>query len=950
MTTMIPSYRPVTRFAASTSRQPAGLNTTFNKAPQFSGRRARVAIPALLASAIAGLVPGVALSQSYDHSRDFPASYSGPTSVEACGKIPGLTQDMNQILVDLKQNPIISPAARQRIEDAMAKFWQSGDGQIKTVILPNIPEGVQIRDCSDEMFNKQLRLGKPGLNDGLLVLINADNFRNNEPQKLAIQPGTNYKPHFTDNPELDARIEADVLPNINAAAEARRNGNLTEAQRHADKAIENAVNIFISEAHDYREDNTFLTDAQKEEKARIDAENRKNLLIGFLKVIGLLIIAGGIGITAYQGKKRFQRLGTAVETVTPALKNIGSQYNVTRGNIYSYQTLNALLSSEMAGQRDPDLLDGQLLLDTIDFVIAGIKDTPDKGEKIREAFRDNALLSPIHPSFQIRHRALQKILADSIDVDDYHNLITLAQEETHPEILKMIIGPICELATQEDLDKFSPLLTLGITPGSRLIAAELMTKFAEPNTVSTFMDALEKEQDPQVITALQDGIYELAKPADSELLKAQLASGVLTVKDAAIGALGHLGPMHFDALYDAFKADDSRQRIAVYLSALSEAVTEEQEPALIQALKANAKEQEMALTLLNKLCSTSAVEPILDYLASEKSTHPQAAVTVLLNSVGQNSRNSLVQVMQNMDSRGSKPSVRIAATMALSRVEHSDNLKAFVAALEKEQDAEVIDALFRAIGENPKNKQSFQYFAGLLAVSESNANVRLAAISALEGFGSSALPVLFDVLGTKPENSDGSAETRALMSAISRLTSEQALEELASRAQSTHTLVNTIATQGVVSIVSGWEQASYDDQQIMSNLDTLARSQNSVIKTKAMHVRDRLIQDKAAELTRIGSQGDVYKDQNKRVLTSFKQSAEPALQHAATAALRSFNSRYEEAERRRRIEEERRRAEERARAAAAAAAAAEAARRSSYSSSSDFGGGGGGSSGGGSDW
>ena len=968
----ITSFSGVQQDAEQTRRQPAfrasqpiadtvtlsSSPATQPQAPQFAGNL-RKRMRTLLATAgiattlgLGVLAPTAASAAPSDRSGDIPAGQC----VNSADDIPQVNANATQTVFDVQGQPLLSESARQQVEQMLMNFYNAKQGEMKLVILP-CSDTSDLQGLGHEIFNENLQLGSEEFNDGLLPIINADAFRDNRQGKMSIVPGDYYYDEFNANDSLFGQVAQEALVYLAQAEDARAAGNTAEAQRLTDQAVIKSVEIFIEHAQDYRADHPPLTAEEKAAQAAEDAAQRA-ALFKLLGMLGLGLVglgAAGTGGVLYARRRR--RLNEAVAEVSQPLIQADSAYKVTRGNVYDLETLKRLLSDTSLPQGvaagTVPAASPQDVLEAIDTILDGLlteKNQATMYPQVVEAFISEGL---IHSMPEVRLDTVNRMISDGLTRDDYEPFMTLLESETSERVIDTLMDPISQLTTVEEAPKFRDLLKNSPQPGIRATAVAVMTKYQTPETLGEFFTALEKEGDGNTVQTLQQAVSNIATEEQSALLEANLDKGKPEqVRAAALMGLTQLGnAKHFDAIYNAFKADNSKHLQSFYQQALQASVTKAQLPTLFDGLKeSTAKLQQMSINLLGTLNAPESVQPLFDYLATEDTKFPQEATGVLVNSTNESHAEKLREIIHSSDPKTDDVEVMSAAVQALSRLNHAEDLDDFFAALDKNQAPNVTQLLMQAIEDSPETGTSFTFVKGLLE--DDNPQMRAAAIIALDDYGDQALDPLFDAL----ENANGntpSGEVDLLRKGLMKIgRDEKHLEYMLKKSTSNNEQVRDIGTKCVTGVLDAWQQRyDYDDDQAMQNLENLSKFKNDTIARKASSIVNDFVGDKANELSRLGSNGDFHSSSSFSTARRYQNERYSEVAQAARSAERELDRRkdaWEEAERRRKAEEARRAAQRAAEEAARRAR--ESASSSSSFSSGGFSSGGGHSSGGGTSW
>ncbi len=891
-------------------------------------------------------------------SSDCVVEIAPGTRVNAPGDIPNVNGEMTQLMTDVGGGQgLLSDAARLQVCAKLQQFYNDGYGEMKLIIIPRT-DASDLQTLGYNLFNQNLHLGNPDYNDGLLPIINAERFRDKQRGMMSIVPGDYYYPQFNANSQLQQAVGEQALSYLDQAIAARNSGDLAAAQRYTDQAVLSAIDIFINYAKDYRNANPPVSRAEREaqEAARREEEAaRTAALLQFLAMLGVgVVVVGGAGFAGYQYYRRRKSLDEAVAIVSKPMVAADSPYKVTRGNVYSLQTLKHLFEDTDFVPDAQRNVNPRELLEAIDTVLEGLEARAEKKQNWKEVYAQVVELfvqyGLVHDQPEIRLNTVNRMIEDGLTRDDFEPFMTLLETETDDRVIQALMDPISKLTSASEAPQFRELLKNSPQAGVRAVSVAVMSRYANADTLGEFLTALEREQDPGNVEILQQAITNVAQANQDGLLLANIDKAKPEkVRAAAIMALTRLAkPKHFDALYQAFTADKARGMREYYRLALLATVSKREIPTLFAALNGDTRQQEMGIALLGKLKAPESVEPLLEYLGTEDTRFPNEAIEVVVSSVQASQADRLREIIHSNDPKTDDVEVMTAAVKALASLNLADDLDNFFEALAKGQAPNITQMLMQAIEDSPLDRTSQKYLEKVLD-GHSDSGARIAAIMALDDYGQSALDPLFRALEASTARTP-SGEVDMLRKSIMKIGRDESnLDYMLKKSLSRNEQARDVATRIVVAVLEDWDRRfDYDDDKAMRNLANLSRFENDTIAQKARRIREEMIEDKARALSNIGSSGSFHDSGNFSTLRRYSSASESSVASAARSALQQLERRkdaWEEAERRRRAEEERRRQA----AAEAARRAAEAARRSS-SMSTGFRSGGGGSRGGGTSW
>lgn len=844
------------------------------------------------------LMPAVAQAQPLPQQ---PAAPNGTTrvfgDVNAQGQpllrvnsnrdLPQLNRQLNQSVVDLMNNPLLSPSARAEIEGILTRFRQSGVGEMAVVVIPDTNQR-EIQTLGTNLFN-QIGIGKQGKNNGVLLLINASAVRENRATgRMQLVSGTGID-HLLNGDKSVSILKQHALPHL-------RRGDTDQAVRETVQAVTQ-----------YLEQNQSRIGQGSGGGGEIDPEA---LATAGKVILGLLLLIGmGVGGTMAGSSihSRYKKRAKDTEKVNAALKDMNSPQTVSVFNVYNLRTLEKLLTSPGVPSNPRQTVAALELVSAV----ATQKLTPQEQTQLTALFKEKGLT---HASPDVRAFTIENLQIDKNDRELFEPYMTQLSKETDGNVIKMLQRQTAKMSQPSDLPQYKKLLSSPI-PETRAVALQMMDQYFAPGSLKEFLEAAKTETKPEILRQIETITLKHAESDDDAAFLETLANG-------STGSNGSNGPNatrliallglaqlkkseHFTAVYNQFKAEPTPALDETYVKALAALALQRDLPVLVQDLQVpNQRVQAESLSLIQSLNAASEVPALFTYLESSASLAKPQAKEVLLNVL--DARNH--EVLVNKTS-SALPEVRLTAVAGLGKLGQVKDLPLLFTLAATEQGADGNETVRQAIRSGAKAPGGFDTVKKTLLSGDTPERTKQACVFALSQFGIQALTPLFQALAaTNPSASDKGLTADLVKAIPSVSTSDEALPVLLEQVDSSHSGVKQAACQGAAGILKAWHKASYDDEKKLAKLRTLSNHGNPVIQTAAKAALAAVIQNEISELESLGARGDFDKSSVSGKLKSRSSSAADAsVKTAAASALKKLNKRksdHEEAVARKKRQDE----------------------------------------------
>ncbi len=945
--------------------------------PQFSGlvpnkKKSSLTLPALFLSILPLISPSLHAAKNVQSlpGSDKEVIYIDPnTSIDDAEQLAPVFQNstgasFTQRIIDLKvPENLLTDGARQRIYQAIkdCQIINAKNGSCAQFFLSIVGEsGYQSADRLATDIGGLASLGRQKtsgvkfdeiINDGFSIAVIKDRLVVNGPEKLGFSEGNGISGVWR---KARQRVADAIIPEIETGA-ALKDTNPRQAQIHFSNAIESAVKILIEEAKQYKARE--MREAREsyvspEEQARRDAAFRENLTHTVMALF-LTLSLGGAGFTYHQWRRRRQN---AVDLVAPALEKMGSSYEVTRNNVFSLNTVEALLENNPQSAELPDAAE---ILNPLKLIVNELWPHTNKPGQTFEAKLPEQMttkeqaqvgqLSEIliekgleHPLASVRLAAVKTLLTDGFQEAEYTAFVNLLGTEQDYRVIDALVKPVTEHTTVDQVAFFKTRLNQNEPAGTRALSLSILEKFSDENTLGDFYAALTLEKETGLIEKMQDAIARVAKKYPTHPNTKTLLDENLTLQSkvknraASLKAYSALGSSkHFQSVYAHFLENTQRRELnLLFKKALTNSLDESHFPTVYSGLESQDERiEDMSLRLLTEHPNTNHVNPLLKYLGTEGIAYPAEAKATLVKSTGETNRKTLLQIVEDYKIGAGNREPMLAALAGLEKLQVDGGLSLIISRFTDIQADDVKDAMYQVMEKAVHSDENFRQLQGTLATSPDK-RLRIAAALVLDNYGAKALMPLFTALLKAAGLSQGRDEVGALEEAIAKAGEEaEAFPIFLEFANHLNPIVKNTATEGALTHLEGWErQYDYNDNKVMKALKKLKKNENPKIAHKAKSIIHGFIDDKAQKVRNLGSgsfrrYGSNYQNAEKYANGGY----EDKIKRAAQRALDELDSRRHAHE-----------AAERAREEAARAAA-----RSASSSNSGFGGFGGGSMGGG---
>lgn len=183
------SSKPFVAMKPATLNQPAVQYTPL--APRFAANRASFwkTLPVLAASFLSPL--GAWAGELYSDVKPDGTKVTKVNSARDISHVTGSALGSEQKVVDMLNNPLLSPKARREIEALLTDLQRKGQAEMAVVIIPSTGLD-RLGGLGTEIYN-QIGIGKRGSNKGALLLINAEKTRLHVRGQAALTPGDGSK-------------------------------------------------------------------------------------------------------------------------------------------------------------------------------------------------------------------------------------------------------------------------------------------------------------------------------------------------------------------------------------------------------------------------------------------------------------------------------------------------------------------------------------------------------------------------------------------------------------------------------------------------------------------------------------------------------------------------------------------------------------------------------------
>ncbi|MBY0402300.1 MAG: TPM domain-containing protein, partial [Cyanobacteria bacterium] len=577
--------------------------------------------------------------------------------------LPQLKPTIKQDVVDLMNNPLLSPAAKRDIESMIQDLRAKGVGQMSVVVIPNT-QNRELNTLSTDIFN-QMGIGEKGKNNGVLILVNANNMRENKSPRMNINPGIGFEK------TLSQTVTADIM--LKHAAPHMKNKDYDGAVRDVVKAVKEYLEA--------NQPKTGVTGADGGNGSTVSDPNAAGTGAEVILTLlaALAVTAGGVGAGVYlhNRKKKFEE---AAAIVTKPLNEMESGYKVTRANIYTAKTVEALLTTDRIRPNQHSLLSA------LELVEANLP--PTEEATLTKTYIEKGIS---HASPEIRIHFINRlskkdVAANDVDRSVLSALLAQLELEKEPKVINALGTPIIAMAGAQQVPLFESKLS-NPEPAIRQLSLGILKKFATIETPPKFFTLIETEKDNNLVELLQVYLTQLATPELrplylDKLTKTPAGEKQQAIHKAAIQGLGKIAnSSDFPALFEGFKKDSALYLDKSYQEALDATVNKSQINVIQTGLEhPEARVQLTSLALLAKFPSPYLVAPLFTYyekVAAENNEKLAGKAGALLKkSVDSTNR---VLLLNKLDA--SSAGVKRLALQGLTQVAKSEDVPKLFAVL-----------------------------------------------------------------------------------------------------------------------------------------------------------------------------------------------------------------------------------------------------------------------------
>lgn len=819
----------------------------------------------------------------------------------------------NHLIFDLSENPIFSEEACRTVGQLLQDAYDQGLFAMKVVVVDNF-DGENPQAFNQKIIN-WLELSTPGdVKRGDSLLIERTGFLKGEASTIHNEPTNGPIASALDGFKINGVTYHDSIGNNVMAVyrpkikEAHNNGDTARVQALMSEAIGEFVRTTEEYVSEYDAQNTPQAIAAREQAEAERRQRDREILIGLAKllveliagigVLGtVLFVSNRVYLIVQDTRAKNRSIDEDVDLVKQPLIQIQSPYKVTRNNVYSVDTLKALL--EPRANMNGEHASADSLMKAIHMVLRSLEasDVPVSDRDIAELMIEKGLH---HPVPEVRLATINVLVSDGLDRDeDWEPFTNLLEREQDGEVIEALCNPLLRLATEEDNERFLGLLQTSPNPGLRALGIRALAAHGGRGIIHEFFQALEKEDFEPNVEQLQEAIAHVATHADTGLLTQKLNSGDPTAKKAALEAFSELrDPDDFETIFSAFTQPNEPTLLVQFQEALTNSANQSHVKQIATGLThASPRVQEVSLRLLLELADPDAVGAILTYLQAEKTPLPDLAAQALLASVNKKSREALLAVLKDTTPATEDVEVMIPVVEALKKIGDPRDLDDLTEAINKSHSPRVYDALVDAMEANDESPDSFEFLERTL-LGHPDSRIRIAAALTIDNYGLKALPILFEAL--EPV-SDGTpdVEINTLQRAINKAGNHrEALPLLIEKASSPNRLVQSTAESLAVDLIGGYRDEKYTDQDVLDELDSYLESPNAAVRDAAEQAYTEIVDQEAKRIKKLGSSGKYSKSSNNyKYVKNMENDANEAIREAAQKARRKMDERREVANR-----------------------------------------------------
>lgn len=481
------------------------------------------------------------------------------------------------------------------------------------------------------------------------------------------------------------------------------------------------------------------------------------------------------GVLMYRKRKAMNARVTAFNKF---LFESGSSYAVTRKNIYSISTMEALLRDSSGLTKVSELLP---MLTEIEAMLP-----KDYQALIQKTYMEKGIS---HPSPEIRTHFIRKLTEKNATRLVFPHLVSQVAKETNTAILTALETAIMSMAAPEDLPEFQSGLMLAES-GMRQVSISVLSKpeFFDSRVMGMFLEALKTEKNPDLLKKLRQGIARHASENFTQTFLEKLGSNHPEIQKTAIQFLAALkDETHFPVLLKTFQAEANQevgqQLFGFFQDALTALVREKHLPLLLKTMNdGNEPAKTMSLILIKHLHLPAAVPVLLQFME----TPGQAALYPAVREALVASMDQTQMFLMQEKLKSPVVPVRKLASECLAKISTPEDLPLLLTTLEQESDEGVRLSLRNAIKtlaippkEAASNSVTVETLSSAL-LSNTNTTVKLTAVQALKPHGIEAAHVLLKAMESTPSDTP-LALVRELEEAIQGIFNETFMKNVETR-------------------------------------------------------------------------------------------------------------------------------------------------------------------------
>lgn len=298
-----------------------------------------------------------------------------------------------------------------------------------------------------------------------------------------------------------------------------------------------------------------------------------------------------------------------VEAINHQFKGLGCHYQITKDTVFSFSTLDALLSMPSEDDYDP-----KGVLEALEMVTKRLK--TDESNRIRRLYIEKGIT---HRSPAIRQHFIETLSNEKLNRELYQPFLHQLDKEDKPNIATILQEKLLTLAKPEDAMQFKVAMHLPSDQVRRLgIKVLNQEKFFDKSILELYFHCLEREQTPDILQSLKDSIIEKADPNFEHLYVQKTDHAASHIRETALRGLFKTEKPSRDlteVYYQALEKEDNPQLLRDIQNNLESKIDANYEPLYIQkAAHEIPRIRETALKTLAKLNKSSLFPTLFEAL------------------------------------------------------------------------------------------------------------------------------------------------------------------------------------------------------------------------------------------------------------------------------------------------------------------------------------------------